>query len=218
MKHGQIARSTSINAAIYRCFEYIPEEDEKAFVKKFGEQPHDQDQVMHTFRELILGAFLGFQGYTVRYDQSLGGKTPDWSILDENRTLRCIVELVNFHTERATEDEIKRHLRARNMWCGWTGPHANRLYDRLWEKASKYTQLAEQMGVAYVIALFSEFNANIELAEVQDCLSDKEKGLFSLYPSVSGLLFFEESSGRYPFTYIRNPDGIREIALPCGLF
>jgi hypothetical protein len=41
MKYGQIAGNNSINAMIYRCFEYICEEDERRFVKQFQEQPQD---------------------------------------------------------------------------------------------------------------------------------------------------------------------------------
>jgi len=58
MKDGRIAGNDSINAAIYRCFDLISEADAKAYAKKFAEQPHDQDQVKHTLRELIVGTFL----------------------------------------------------------------------------------------------------------------------------------------------------------------
>ena len=58
MKYGQIAGNDHINASIYRCFKHICENDERKFIKKFREQPHDSDQVMHTFKELILGAYL----------------------------------------------------------------------------------------------------------------------------------------------------------------
>jgi hypothetical protein len=62
MKYGRIAGNDSINAAIYLCFDLISEADAKAFVRKFAEQLHDQDQPLHTFRELILGAFLAANG------------------------------------------------------------------------------------------------------------------------------------------------------------
>ena len=56
MKYGQIAGSKRVNYAIYRCFEHLCDKDQQRFVRKFREQPHDSDQIMHTFRELILGA------------------------------------------------------------------------------------------------------------------------------------------------------------------
>jgi hypothetical protein len=68
MKYGQIAESKKINYAIYRCFEHLCDEDQQRFVKKFREQPHDSDQIMHTFRELILGAYLSSRGFRVRHE------------------------------------------------------------------------------------------------------------------------------------------------------
>ncbi len=82
VKYGQIAGNTSINAMIYRCFEYICEEDQRKFVKKFREQPHDSDQIKHTFRELVLGAYLGSNSFRVKHDYVIDDQTPDWSILD----------------------------------------------------------------------------------------------------------------------------------------
>ena len=82
MKYGQIAGSNSINAMIYHCFEYICEEDERKFAKKFQEQHHDSDQIMHTFRELVLGSYLSSIGFRVRHDYVIDNLTPDWSILD----------------------------------------------------------------------------------------------------------------------------------------
>jgi hypothetical protein len=50
MKYGKIADNESINAAIYRCFDFVAEPDAKTYAKKFAKQPHDQDQVKHTLR------------------------------------------------------------------------------------------------------------------------------------------------------------------------
>jgi hypothetical protein len=86
MTYGQLAGNKEINVAIYRCFEHICEEDVQKFVRKFRAQYHDEDQVMDTFRELILGAYLGSNGFRVRYEQSVGTRTPDWCILDETLT------------------------------------------------------------------------------------------------------------------------------------
>jgi hypothetical protein len=218
MEYGQIAGNTSIDALIHQCFEFISEKDQTAFVKRFNNLRDDEAQCMHTFRELIVGGFLGARGLSVVYEQPLGGRTPDWSIHDSNGT-QCIVELANFHVDKATEDKIGRHLQARRIWVGWTGSRSDRLYAQIWDKASKYKRLVEQEGVAYVIALYGEFTAAVDLEDVRECLFDKEKGLFSLYPEVSGLLFFVlVHSKRYDFTYIRNPDGAREVDLPCGVF
>jgi hypothetical protein len=205
MRYGRIAGNKSINAAIYRCCEHISEEDARTFARKFREQPHDQNQVMHTFRELILGGFLASSGLNAKYDRSICGKTPDWSILDSDGGLQGFFELVNFHPDRVTEDAITQHWKSQGIWCGWSGSHATRLYSRIRDKASTYKELVEQAKVWYVVALFGEFTADVSVQEVDECLFVDETGIFSLYPHMSGLLFFVENSGRYRFTYHTEP-------------
>lgn len=117
MSYGQIAGSSRVNAAIYRCFEFIPESDAARFVRKFAEQPHDEDQVMHTFRELILGAFLGSRGLTVQSERPIAGKTPDWSVLCGGE-LQCVIELTDFHTDQSTEEDMTARFAAQQMWAG----------------------------------------------------------------------------------------------------
>src|SRR5258708_7586501 len=96
MKYGTIAEGKTVNRAIYRCFELIPEEEARKFVKKFREQPHNGPQVNHSFRELILGAYLWKQGIKVSHDYMIEQETPDWCLIQDKA---CgIVELVNFHT------------------------------------------------------------------------------------------------------------------------
>ena len=82
-KYGQIAQSQAINAFFYFCFEELEESGQQKFVKLFRRQPHDQAQVMHTFRELILGAYLHRSGFQVCYTPRLQGKTPDWVTVDD---------------------------------------------------------------------------------------------------------------------------------------
>lgn len=219
MKYGQIAGNKHINAMIYRCFEHISEEDEQKFVKKFREQPPDGDQIMHTFRELILGAYLSSNDFEVRHDYLIGTKTPDWCILSETSTVRCIVELTNFHIDKATENEIEEQLQARGIAWVWLGQNDDRLYHCMWHKAQVYKALVEEHKVPYVIAVFSEFKAPIDWQEeLYPSLFNEDFGLFGLYPEVSGILHFEKTSKGFLFNYVDNPNSLRRISLPCGVF
>ena len=104
------------------------------------------------------------------------------------------------------------------MWVGWLPSNVPRLYDRLTEKAACYGKLVDECGIAYIIAVFSDFKACVDIGELQECLLPEGSGLFAMYPAVSGVLFFEESVGRYRFQYIPNPQALRPFDLPCGVF
>jgi hypothetical protein len=203
---------------IYRCFEHIFEADARRFVRTLRDQIHDNEQVMHTFRELVLGAYLGANGYVARYEQSIGGKTPDWCIFDESSSLSGIMELTNFHIDKATESEIKQHLEAKGIWTGWLPDNVDRLYQRLWRKATRYKSLIAEQGVPYVVGVFGGFEAAVQPDELHTCLFDEEHGLFRLCHELSGVLFFEESAGQYTFSYTGNPNALRPIELPSGVF
>lgn len=218
MKYGQIAGNKSINAMIYRCFEHIPEEDARKFVKKFSDQLSDEVQVMHTFRELILGAYLVCNDLNVRYEYALGTKTPDWCVMDGSSSFKAIVELTNFHLDKTTEDNIKERVQPGGMWMGWQKPNDDRLYNQIWQKAASYKTLVEQYDISYIIAVFGEFTAAVNSDELDQCLFDKEYGLFGLYPIISGVLFFDEQFGRYSFTYKPNPNSSKAIHIPSGEF
>jgi hypothetical protein len=219
---AKMAGNKHINELIYRCFEYIGEEDEQRFVKEFREQPHDSDQIMHTLRELVLGAYLGSSCFKVRHDCAVDTQTPDWCILDEKSVVTGIVELTNFHIDKATEDEIEAQMKARGVtgvWRDENKDNVDRLYHCIWHKAQVYRILVEKLRVPYVVAVFGEFRAAIDFEEeVCPCLFDDEFGLFEMYPEVSGVLYFEEGSGRYSFSYTHNPNASRRVDLPSGVF
>lgn len=218
MEYGEISGNTKINATIYRCFEFIDQEDAGKFVRKFRDQPPDKVQIMHTFRELILGAYLASRSFRVKAEYRLGGKTPDWCILREALEPECMVELTNFHPDADTSEDIVRQIREKGLWCNFMRPNTERLYQAIWKKADTYRALAEKHQIAYVIAVFGEFTADVEDAELDECLFDEEHGLFKLYHDVSGVLFFTESAGQYQFTYRVNPSAVRRFVVPGGWF
>jgi hypothetical protein len=218
MKYGQMAGNKNINDSIYRCFEYIHETDARKFVKRFDEHRHNNTQVMHTFRELVLGAYLASSGFNVRYDNPVDASTPDCCILDETSRLNGIIELTNFHTDKKTENEIQKTLNNRGTWVGWMPSNDNRLYQTIWEKARVYKALVEKHCVPYVIAVFGEFNAAVDMDELWSCLFHKETGLFALYSTISGVLFFEIKLGKYAFKYLPNPHADRGIHIQDGIF
>lgn len=221
MKYGQIAGSRRINAFIHRCFEYICEQDERKFLKKFAEQPHDSNQIMHTFRELILGTYLNSNGFEVRHDHAVNDQTPDWCMVDDKSAVKAIFELTNFHIDKATENEIKEQLRARDLAAYWRDKNKDnvaRLYRCIWNKAQVYGALAKRLRVPYVVAVFGEFQAAVDFEEVRFCLFDEKLGLFEVYPELSGVMYFEESRGWYLFSYSPNPNALHEMDLPNGVF
>jgi hypothetical protein len=206
---------------IYHCFEHISEEDEQKFVRKFREQPDDSDQIMHTYRELVLGAYLCSSSFRASYDHKVHTKTPDWCILDEKSAVVGIVELMNFHIDKATENEIEEQLRARGLASVWRDKNKNnvdRLYHRIWHKAQTYKALIEELEVPYVVAVFGDFRVAVDWDDLYPCLFDEDSGLLEMYPEVSGVLYFEEISGQFLFDYVDNPNALRATDLPRCVF
>jgi len=220
MKYGQIAGNREINYAIYRCFEHLCDEDQQRFVKKFQKQPHDSDQIMHTFRELILGAYLSSRGFQVRYEYSVYSEAPDWCILNKKRAVVAIVELTNFRIDVVTENEIINQMQTKGIAVYWRDANKNnvdRLYHCIWDKMQKYKPLTQKLGAPYVIGIFPDFLAGLKFEEVRACLYSHDTGLFQMYRHVSGLLYFEEHSGQYWFRYEQNPNALRKFDLPSGV-
>lgn len=220
-KYGEIAGSRHINDFIYLCFDYISQEDQRVFVKKFRKQPHDSDQIMHTFRELVLGAYLSSNGFKVRHDYAVEAKTPDWCILDDMSEINGIIELTNFHLDRATETEIQRRAETNPIVVfsrDQNKDNVERLYQCIWHKADAYNSLIEKLRIPYVVSIFGEVEVSIDFEEVRHCLFGKDIGLFERYPDLSGVLYFQEKSGRYFFDYAKNPHALRILDIPNGSF
>jgi hypothetical protein len=216
MKYGRIAGNDSINSAIYRCFDFISEADVKAYVKKFAKQPHDQDQVKHTLRELIVGVFLASHGLTIRSEQPIDGKTPDWSIL-ENGSLKCLVEVVTFHTSKETKDNAMRAEIGGVSWTFMYQPdHTERIRQTLQNKSLMYKDILINRKIPYVIGLYLDFDAAVNPEQFQAALFDQDTGIFAAYPYVSGVLVFDDMVSTYRFTYFANPNATRPFPLAGG--
>jgi hypothetical protein len=219
MPYGEITENKAINATIYRCFEHIQEGDARRFVEKFRDQRDEGNQVMHTFRELVLGAYLGCKGFEVRHEYSIAGKKPDWCVMSRTGAVECIVELTNFHLDMATEREIEEQIRSKGIASVWLPDMEDRLYHCIWSKAPAYKALAEKKDIAYVIAVSSDFKAPVDWEEeLYPSLTNPDYGLFSLYPPLSGVLHFKETCQRYVFGYLANPEAHRTMHLPNGVF
>lgn len=218
-KYGKIAGNRSINESINRCFQYICEDDVFRFIAKFQEQPHTGDQVMHTYRELLLGAYLCSTGFIARYEQQVDGKMPDWIILRNSSSLACIIELVNFHIDREIEDQIKKAGECGKAWVGWMPSNNKRLYQRLEEKADAYEKIVLKHNVSYVVAVFGDFFADLDREEVHQCVFKDYGGLFKTHETLTGvLLFLEAGGGKYVFEYIGNPQAKEKFDLTSGSF
>ncbi len=218
MQYGQMGGSNKLNKAIYHCFQYIDETEARKFVRKFQDQPHESVQVIHTYRELILGAFLGQNGFHVKHDYEIDLKTPDWCSFDDSSNLQYVVELASFHPDAATSQDIVRQIREKGIWGNFVKPNTERLYHAIAEKVLAYRALAKEHKFPYIVAIYGESFAAIKQEELDECLFGTEAGLFSRFPEFSGFLFFEESAGSYLFFYKPNPHAVRPMSLPSGRF
>jgi hypothetical protein len=77
--------------------------------------------------------------------------------------------------------------------------------------------LVSELQLPYVVAVFIDFLAVIEVQEVKDCLMNGDEPLFKSYPDLSGVLYFEESNrGSYYFEFIENSYALRKMDIPSG--
>jgi len=220
-EYGKISGNSSINQCIYQCFKYIRKEDQKKFLKKFRKNPHNSDEIMHIFRELILGAYLGYNNLKIRYEFNIDGQTPDWSVVTNNSKSECIIELVNFHIDNATEKQIQAHREKSRMFVFWRDQNKDnldRLHQSILLKIQKYRKLASELKIPYIISLYIDFMITVDIDEVKECIFEKGINLFKNYPEVSGLLCFRESNGRYIFKYIQNQNALNKVEIPDGIF
>lgn len=224
MKYSQILNHDNSAALIKNSFEHLCSDDVKKFQKNFKD--HNGTQVVHTLRELVLGAYLKANGFFVRYEYVIEGETPDWSILSaQDESVLCILELSSFHVDVETEKEINNKLSPGKMVVVWRDErkdNVDRLWHKLSEKAQKYKRLSTKLKLPYVLAVFPEFIASVDFEEIRRCLLDTGDGIFLLYRYVSGLLLIQENSkshlSQYSFYYLENPKALCEFILPNGVF
>lgn len=218
--YGRIAENKAVNNSIYYCFNFINEKEQKRFVKKFKNQPHTNIQIMHTYRELLVGAYISANGIKVENERKIGTKTPDWSITDQSDNVIAIIEVINHHIDEKTNEPILEQFKAGKKAIAFfpngNDPENKRLYLHIQDKANKYKDLVKGINVPYVVAVFMDFLTVIDDQETKECLMDGKEPLFRLYPDLSGVLHFEESNGSYKFTYIENPFALRKITIPSG--
>lgn len=207
MNARAIAKNRYIDAAIKTCFGSLPAAMARKFERKFKAQRSDNDLVMHTFRELLVGAYLANQGEKLEYELGLGAKTPDWTLVDGNGRPTAILELTNFHAPRADETAMRESQYRSEMYCEWQPNPTRRLYQAIQGKVDSYSQLVRDLGIPYVVAVFGDFLATIEIDELREVLyAAYEGGIFRYSQAIAGVLFFEERSGTYGFQYLSNPN------------
>jgi hypothetical protein len=211
MQFGKLAGNDHINARIYDFLDGLDPCDVPAFVRKF--RSDSDEQCFHTYRELILGAHLRSRGWNARYEQSIGGRKPDWIVLNEQNETTDIVDVVTLHQRRATELDISGSLSAHGLWTGWITIPPDHLYSKLHQKANAYVDLVECARLPYLVAPFSEFTASIDAQEIHHVLYELHGGLFADAPMLSGLIFFRERSGEYEFIEFPNLNATHPSAL-----
>ena len=221
-KHGEIIGDKKINEYICYFFEYVCKGNQQRLKRKFRNLKSESSQIMHTLRELILGAHLSASGFRVRYDFVINNQTPDWCILDDDLSVVGIIELLSIHIDRATENEIRQHSELRDNYFYWRDgqkKNIDRLYQKIEKKAQKYSSQAISLEVPYVVAVFGEWELALDFNEIQSCLFNETTGLFSMYPEISGVLYFvDQNPLRYLFYYSENPSSLRPITMPTGVF
>lgn len=180
----------NVQPSIERALSYLSERDQIVFRKKLKEQSEDEHQVMHTFRELLVGVFLAQQGYTPCYEPRLDGLTPDWQFQHDGRN-ECIADVVNFHIEQKIEAQIDSAFDEHRSWAGEIPDQTQRLHFSLWQKAGKYKNLVSQKNVPYVVFVFGWMQAVVQPEQIDQCLLSSD-GLFNEYPSLSGVYHMRE--------------------------
>jgi hypothetical protein len=181
-------------ACMERALSYLSEQDQHKFRKEFNNRAGDTEQIQHKFRELLAGAFLARQGFTPKYEPTIGGQTPDWFFTNDG-VGEFFAEFRNFQSPERVRVEQDRALDhgGTGFWSGSMPENTNRLWSSLLSKAVKYKELANQTGLPYVLIVHGLFTACLDSGEVEKCILSSD-GLFADYPAMSGVYHMYERS------------------------
>jgi hypothetical protein len=223
MEREQLVENSSINETIYRCLEYIQEKDREKFLRKFCQLKNVDNQFQHTYRELLIGAFLVSRKNGVHYNKEIDNQTPDWILQDKESGIQCIIEVVNFHLNNTLEQGVIHNLENEHSSFVAVPPNNQRLHQAIERKIEKYTNLVSTQNTPYIVVLSSLPTADVNSEEPIECL-DGESGLFKNYRILTGVMlvyqqaFPDELIDRYVFKhvfeYFANPRTIRPYSLP----
>jgi hypothetical protein len=200
-----------LDPSIIRGLGYLSEANERNFRKAIRDQAEDSQLLLHTTRELHVGVYMIRQGYGADFARPMGNQTPDWYFIGREGRPDLFAEVVNFHLTPKLEREIEETCKTKGGWFGYLPNNEDRMHGPLWEKAGKYSSLAKDTGLPFVIFVYGLFNAFVHEREVEACLYPEETGLFHQYPTLTGVCFFQ--AGGIPF----RQDGFRFIYFPNEL-
>jgi len=178
-------------------------DDALSFVKKLTTQPLSAR--FHTYRELLIGVYLLEQGLDVRYEQTLGGQTPDWHLDALGNRQEEIFDVFTLHQRREKDIEMTQSIAAYGRWAGWITVPPDHIYRKLTDKAGQYNDLATRYGVPMVLSPFVEFTASIDPNEMHHVLFERHGGWFATVPAVSGVLYSRMNNFEFQTMYYANP-------------
>jgi len=179
-------------ACMERALTYLSERDQRKIRKAFESRAGDPEQVQHLFREVMAGAFLARQGFTVQYEPKINSQTPDWHFKNVG-VGEFISEFRNFQSPEQIRVEQVRALdeTGPHLWSGTLPENTDRLWSAMLTKASKYKKLANETGLPYVMIVHGLFTSCLDPGEVEKCILPSD-GLFAEYPDLSGVYHMYE--------------------------
>ena len=122
----------------------------------------------HVFREFIPAYVLNRCGFSLEYNSSVGGKTPDW-----------------FDAEFGLLMDSYTYER------GGTSPFVDRVASAVQNKCSKYQDVIEALSVKFVVTVYVDFLTCVTLGE---CCEDRTKfrTVFDDWKALWAIVFFAE--------------------------
>lgn len=181
---------------------------------------------------MLFGSYLARNGWKVRAYQKIDGKTPDWSVFGDGDNLTAIIDVVNLHADKATDDRSKTLLKQGKPapLPGDEAADSKRVYDNIKSKCIIYKYIVKSRNISYIIGLFPQFNIAIDRSQVIENLYLPSTGLFLTeelggYPNASGLTFLSEKTSfgvhdslwtGHQFEYFPNPYARHLLEFPPG--
>ncbi len=194
-------------ADLYECLtlNFQTKDAERLQKKLLRHHSYDDNQYDDTYIELIVGCYLRTKGLDVRYGKKISGKTPDWSVYDENNVLTGLVEVTHLRPDKETDEKTfcskdKRPLIITN----WNSEkNDSRLLEKCMEKAERYKDVVEAEDVYYLIAVFIDGKLLYFDDEIEPIVED----VFNSQKFLDGILIIDEQNySTYRFRLWSNPN------------